>query len=96
MSHQVTLSWVATPDAGATGFQGYNIYRGTAAGAESTTPLNASPVNALTYQDTSPVLGEDFYVVKSVVNGVIGTASNEVSTAVLPAPPTNLTVVSSN
>jgi hypothetical protein len=96
MSHSVVLSWVATADAGVAGFQGYNIYRSAATGAEGTTPINAAPVNALTYTDTTPLVGTDFYVVKSVVNGVVSLASNEVSTTVLPAPPTNLTVVSSS
>jgi hypothetical protein len=96
MAHQCILSWVATPDAGVAGFQGYNIYRGTATGAEGASPINSSPVNGLTYTDSSPSVGVDFYVVKSVVNGVVSIPSNEVTTTILPAPPTNLTVVSSS
>jgi hypothetical protein len=90
MAHSVSLSWAASTDP----VSGYNVYRGAAAGAE-TTLLTPTPITALVFTDSSPVLGEDFYVVKSVLNGVDSVASNEVSTVILPAPPTNLVITAS-
>jgi hypothetical protein len=92
MAHSVSLSWVASTDP----VSGYNVYRGTAPGAEGTTPINSAIVTGTTYVDTAPVLGEDYYVAKSVLNGVDSVASNEVSTVILPAPPTALTVTASS
>ena len=91
MAHSVSLSWVASTDP----VSGYNVYRGATAGAE-TTLLTPTPITGTTFVDSAPLLGEDFYVAKSVLNGVQSVASNEVSTVILPAPPTALVVVSSN
>ena len=44
----VDLSWPASAWA-----TGYNVYRGTVPGGESATPLNASPLTATTYSDSS-------------------------------------------
>lgn len=90
MAHQVVLQWVASTDA----VDGYNVYRGSAAGAESTTALNATPITLLTYTDANAPVGSLFYVVKSVKGGVVSPISNEVTTVILPAAPTNLTIVS--
>jgi hypothetical protein len=87
MSHKVTLTWTASTDA----IDGYNLYRGTAAGQESTL-LNSSLVTALTFVDASPLLGHTFYVAKAVSNGVESLASNEVTAVLLPSAPTNLTI----
>jgi hypothetical protein len=92
MAHQVVLQWVASTDTVA----GYNVYRGTSAGAESTTALNAAPIVGLTYTDSTVTPGTWFYTVKAIENGVLSPASGEVSTVILPAAPTNLTVVSSS
>lgn len=91
MSHNVNLSWTASADASS----GYNVYRGTAAGQE-TTLLTATPITATTYDDTTETAGIWFYAVKSVVNGVESGPSNEVSVSLRPAAPTALVVVSSN
>ncbi len=91
MAHDVKLQWAASSDQ----VSGYNIYRGAAAGQE-TTLLNATPVTTLTYDDTVESAGVSFYVVKSVLNGVESIASNEISVTLRPAPPTNLVVVSAS
>lgn len=89
MAHSVNLSWAASSDPSSS----YNVYRGTAAGAE-TTLLNAAPITATTYDDTTPTAGTWFYAVKSVLNGVESVDSNEVTVSLRPAPPTSLVVVS--
>lgn len=92
MAHSVQLSWNADPDASL----GYNLYRGAAAGAE-TTLVNASLITTTTYTDVSPNVGENFYVVKAVATGNIeALPSNEVSTVILPEPVTGLVVVSAS
>jgi hypothetical protein len=79
----VNLSWVA---AGGT-VTGYNVYRGTASGGESTTPLNATPLapGATSFHDTSVVAGNAYYYVVRAVDGpALGGASNQAS-ALVPA-----------
>lgn len=90
MSHSVNLSWVASTDT----VDGYFVFRGKTAGGESTTALNATIITGTTYDDTTAVAGESFYVVKSSLGGVLSPVSNEVSVSLSPAPPTNLVVVS--
>jgi cyclophilin family peptidyl-prolyl cis-trans isomerase len=75
---QVNLAWTA-PSGTVTG---YNVFRGTAAGGESTTPLNSSPLaaNATSYTDTKAVLGTKYFYVVKALNGAVSSAnSNEVS-----------------
>lgn len=91
MPHSVVLSWTASTDT----VDGYNIYRGSASGAE-TTKLNTALITVDTFTDSAPALGEDFYVVKSSVGGVESPVSNEVNAVILPAPPTGLKVVSTS
>ena len=61
------------------GVIGYDIYRGTAAGGESGTPINSAPVGTTTYVDANVKAGTTyFYVLRSVTaNGVQSPASNE-------------------
>jgi hypothetical protein len=105
--HSVTLQFTAsTGSAGCSATAtppctiGYNIFRGTAAGAESPTPLNASPISATTYIDPITLTSTAttyFYTVEAVeiVNGVTGlpsVPSNE-ATASFPgqaSPPTSV------
>lgn len=97
MAHQVVLNWVPSVDAGA-GI-GYNIFRGTTAGKENATPINAAPVAvgattpaACTYTDTAVVPGTTyFYYVVTESGTVVSGASNEVSCTIPLAPPTGLT-----
>ena len=86
------LSWAAPANNGGSAITSYNIYRGTAAGAESATAIGSSAT--LTYTDTSVAPGKTYYYVVRAVNSV-GTspASNEVvyqSAGTLPSAPTNL------
>ena len=90
MAHSVSLSWNASLDT----VDGYNIYRGAAAGSEAT-KLNAALVTTLVFTDPAPSLGQDFYIVRSSVGGVESPVSNEVSAVILPLPPTGLKVTAS-
>lgn len=86
-AHFVTLTWAASVDA----VDGYLVFRGTAAGQE-TTQLTPAPITALTFTDNTALVGEDFYVVKSSLGGVLSVVSNEVSVSLPPAPPTDLVI----
>ena len=89
MAHSVNLSWTASTDP----VSGYNIYKGTVSGQE-TTLVNTALITGTTYNDTSEGPGVLFYVARSVLNGVESINSNEVKATILPAAPTALTVVS--
>lgn len=97
MSHQVVLTWTASTDMPnpIPSGSGYNIYRGTAPGAEGAIPINTSPIAANTFTDTSATVGVLDYYVKTLLNGALSVASAEVSTVILPQPPTGLTATSS-
>jgi fibronectin type 3 domain-containing protein len=69
------LIWAASPTSGVT----YNVLRGTSSGGEGTTPINPSPITALTYTDTNVTPGTDYYYTIEVVDsGGISQPSNEV------------------
>ena len=57
-SHDVILSWAAS---GTSGVVGYNVYRGTTSGGESSTPLNSTPINGTTYVDANVTAGATYY-----------------------------------
>ncbi len=66
-AHDVILSWTGSTTYGVVG---YNVYRGTASGGESSTPLNSSPVSGLTYVDSNVQAGQEyFYYITAVVSG---------------------------
>lgn len=88
MAHTVVLTWTASTDA----VDGYNLYKGSAAGQE-TTKVNTAVVVGTTFTDEAATVGESFYVAKSVANGVESVASNEVSVSIRPSAPTNLVAV---
>ena len=74
---QATLTWNAS--AGSTS---YNVYRGTASGAESTAPI-ASGLTNLNYVDTGLNAGQTYYYEVVAVNGNGGSfPSAEVSVAI--------------
>ena len=76
-NQQITLSW-----AGSTNATSYNIYRGTAAGAESTTPI-ATGVTGSTYTNAPLTGGGTYYYKVVAVNATGGSfASNEASATV--------------
>ena len=80
--HSVVLTWNASP----TGGVSYNIFRGTSAGAESTTPINTSSITSLTFTDTSIAPGSTYYyTVEAVDSAGSSTPSNEAS-ARIPSP----------
>jgi lysophospholipase L1-like esterase len=71
---QINLSWTSV-----SGATGYNVYRGTSSGGESSTPVNGgTPLTTTTYNDTGLSSSTAYYyVVKAVnANGSSG-ASNE-------------------
>src|SRR5262249_48670499 len=76
----VTLSWASVP-----GATSYNVYLGTSAGGESATPAVGTVNNALVVSPLTPETTY-YFIVRSVVGGVSGTASSEVSPPVLPTP----------
>ena len=83
--HNVALTWTASPMAGVLG---YNIYRGTTSGGESTTPINANSVSGTAFTDDVVTAGaEYFYVVTSVSSdGVTQSAASPEASAVVPSP----------
>lgn len=54
VTRNVTCSWVASTSAGVTG---YNVYRAPQGLAPAYTVLNAAPVTATTFTDTTAVIG---------------------------------------
>ena len=91
MAHSIGLSWTASTDT----VDGYNVYRGATAGSEST-KLNTSLIVGTTFTDSSPLLGENFYIARSSKGGVESINSNEVNAVILPAPPSSLVVTSTS
>ena len=93
-SGKVSLSWSASQGAAS-----YNVYRGTAAGGESLTPL-ATNITATTYLDSTVTNGTKyFYKVAAVNAGGTSALSTEVSAkpqASVPAAPTRLTATPGN
>jgi hypothetical protein len=93
MAHNVNLSWTKSSDA----VDGYFVFHGTAAGAESATALNSTIITGTTFDDTvAAAAGPNFYFVKSSLAGILSAPGNEVSVSLPPAPPTALVIVSDN
>jgi hypothetical protein len=80
-SYNVTLSWVASSSASATG---YNVYRRTSP-TGTATKLNATPIATTTFTDTQVQLGQTYYYTATAVDsaGTESGPSNQV-TAVIP------------
>ncbi len=102
----IVVSWdpVTTRSDGSaySGFIGYNLYRGTEAGRESETRLNAEPIRTTSYKDTSVINNKTYYyIVRAVDSPTLpwkeSLDSPEVSAAsrdlTPPARPSGLTVV---
>ena len=79
--HNVSLSWTASSTSGVVG---YNIYRGTTSGGESSTPLNSTPVSGTSYTDEAVTAGTTYYYVVTAVGAddVQSSDSGETSAAV--------------
>ncbi len=77
----IELSWTAP----AGSLTGYNIYRGTTPGGESTTPLNATPLSptATTYIDATVVPGNTYYYLVRALNGPAASTNSNEATAEL-------------
>ena len=73
-NNQLKLTWSAS-----SGATSYNVYRGTTAGGESTTPV-AAGITSTTYTDTALTTGSTYYYKLIAVNAVGGSfASTEAS-----------------
>jgi hypothetical protein len=83
-SHDVILTWTASP---ASNISGYYIYRGTSSGGESATPLNSTPVNVTDFTDENVTAGTAyFYRVTAVTSdGVTQSAVSSEATATVPS-----------
>ncbi len=75
-SSQITLSWTAV-----SGATGYNLYRGSSAGGESTTVINGgTPITGTTYANSGLTASTTYYYIVKAVNSVGSSgASNEAS-----------------
>ena len=80
--HSVVLSWTASPTGGVT----YNVFRGSSPGGEGTTPINTSPVNLLTFTDTSVSPGGNYYYTVEAVNSAGSSAPSNEAPASIPNP----------
>ena len=87
--NQATLNWTEAAGAGS-----YNIYRGTAPGAEGATPVAAEvPINS--YTDTSASNGTTYYYKVTAVNWV-GESAQSAEVSVTPSGPTAPTNLSTS
>ena len=82
-THDVILTWNASP---MSGVSGYDVYRGTTPGGESATPLNSSPVPGTTFADTNVQAGQRYYyVVKAISsNGITHSPESNEAAATVP------------
>jgi hypothetical protein len=80
--HNVVLNWTASPTGGVT----YNIFRGTTAGGEGTTPVNAAPVTTTTYTDSNVTAGVNYFYTVEAVNSAGSSAPSNEASATVPTP----------
>ena len=83
-SHDVLVSWA---DSSTSGVIGYYVYRGTASGAEGSTPVNSTPINGSNFTDANTTAGATYYyVVMSVAaDGVTQSAASIETSATVPS-----------
>ena len=81
--HRVTLVWIASSTSAVVG---YNVYRGTAAGAENSSPVNSTPINGPGYTDENVAAGASYYYVFKAVeaNGTTQSAASKEASATVP------------
>jgi len=73
---RVNLTWTATVDLRATGYQ---VYRGTASGGPYTLITTITSRATTTYQDTVPLPGQYYYVLKTYFDAWTSVNSNQAS-----------------
>jgi fibronectin type 3 domain-containing protein len=83
IGRSVTLGWTASASPGVTG---YNVYRGTAAGGESLTPLNYAPISGTGYLDANVVPGTRYYYVVTATDGSQQSPKSNEADAAVPTP----------
>jgi subtilase family serine protease len=92
----VTLTWSASSSGSAA--TGFNVYEGTSANGESSTPTNSSPLSGLSTTLSGLTSGTTyFFVVRAVNDAGASNASNELSVTVATSPggPTDVTATRS-
>jgi fibronectin type 3 domain-containing protein len=101
-SGSVSLTWAAPTSDGGAGITGYDVYRGTSAGAESATPVGTG-VTGTSFTDTGLANGATYYYTVAAVNAVgFSPQSNEafatptVVQATVPSAPQGLTAAGGN
>ena len=82
-THDVILSWTASSTSG---IAGYNVYRGTTSGGESSTPINSTPITGTTYDDANVQAGQTYYYTITAVssNGTTQSANSNEASATVP------------
>ena len=78
-TNDVMLSWSGSSSSGV---MGYNVYRGTTSGGESSTPLNSSPVTGTTFTDSSVTAGQTYYYVVTAVSSSDSQSADSTETSV--------------
>jgi len=73
---RVNLTWTATVDARATGYQ---VLRGTANGGPYTQVATVTSAATTSYQDTVPLPGQYFYVLRTYYDSWTSSNSNQAS-----------------
>ena len=76
---RVNLSWTATVDVRATGYQ---VLRGTASGGPYTQVATVTSTSTTTYQDTVPLPGIYYYVLRTYIGSWTSANSNQASVVV--------------
>ena len=84
-THDVMLSWTASATPGVLG---YNVYRGTTSGGESSTPLNSTPISSTTFTDVNVTAGSTYYycVTAIAANNVTQSSASNETGATIPTP----------
>jgi hypothetical protein len=80
-NHDVILSWTASASPGVIG---YNVYRGTTRGGESSTPINPTPTSGPRYTDQNVTPGATYYYSVTAIgaDGAPSAASSEAAATV--------------